>query len=129
MINRIYHPWPSWECYRSGFFTPTGDSDLLKTWRQQYAELLSDISKFNAAMQRVISEWPHSCAHNLTNESMNRIAWLGQASCAISFGSCADQTRSAFNLLSQKSQDKANAAASVVLDEWLRLLRLFGEIR
>jgi len=97
-------------------------------WRSQYVELLSDLKAFRAAMERVVVEWPESTRHNLTNESMNRVAWLGQASCCISFGACAEQTRSAFNLLSQKKQDAANACADKFLQEYLRLMRLFGEV-
>lgn len=128
-IERIYYPWTEWECFRAGFFTPTGTADTLRTWRRQYVELLSDLKAFRAAMERVITEWPNSTAHNLTNEGMNRIAWLGQSSCCIVFGACAEQTRSAFNLLPQKKQDAANAAAAAMLDEWLRLAKLFGSVR
>lgn len=127
-VERIYYAWTSWECFKAGFFTPASSPETLARWRVQYKELLSDLPRFRAAMARVVAEWPHSCAHNLTNEGMNRIAWLGQASCCIEFGACAEQTRSAFNLLSQVDQDAANAAAAEVLAEWLRLLRLFGQI-
>lgn len=127
-IERMYYPWTKWECFKAGFFTPASSVETLKMWRSQYVELLGDLKRFNAAMDRVISEWPNSSTHNLTNESMNRIAWLGQASCCIEFGACAEQTRSAFNLLTPKKQDAANAAAAKKLDEWLRLYRLFGQI-
>lgn len=127
-IKRQYVPWTQWECYKSGFFTPAESSDTLMRWRSQYVELLSDLKAFRAAMERVVVEWPESTRHNLTNESMNRVAWLGQASCCITFGACAEQTRSAFNLLSQKKQDAANACADEFLQEYLRLLILFGEV-
>lgn len=128
-VERIWYPWTDWECYRAGFFTPTGSLETLKTWRGQYKELLSDLKVFRKAMERVIAEWPNSTMHNLTNEGMNRIAWLGQASCCITFGACAEQTRSAFNLLTPKRQAAANAEAAKMLAEWLRLLRLFGTVR
>lgn len=127
-LERVYLPWTSWECFRAGFFTPTGDPETLRRWREQYVELLSDLKAFRRSMDRVVTEWPNSCLQNLTNESMNRIAWLGQSSCCIEFGACAEQTRSAFNLLTPRRQERANAAAAEKLDEWLRLLRLFGRI-
>jgi hypothetical protein len=125
MAERIWHNWQMWECYQAGFFTPARSSAQLQEWRKSYKELLSDIPRFEAAMERVINEWPYSCAQNLTNEGMNRIAWLGQASCCIEFGACAEQTRSAFNLLEPKQRDAANAAAAKKLSEWLRLRKLF----
>ncbi len=124
-VNRVYHPWHTWECYKAGFFTPARSADQLRAWRVGYRELLTDIPRFHQAMERVLHEWPNSVAHNLTNEGMNRIAWLGQSSCCITFGAAAEQTRSAFNLLSTDEQDAANAAAALVLFEWLRLYRLF----
>lgn len=127
-VERMYYPWTKWECFQAGFFTPAQSADALRRWREQYRELLSDLKRFRAAMDRVVSEWPHSAAHNLTNEGMNRVAWLGQSSCCIEFGACAEQTRSAFNLLTQKEQDAANAEAGRALDEWLRLYALFGQI-
>jgi hypothetical protein len=78
-------------------------------------------------MRRVIVEWPHSSAHNLTNEGMNRVAWLGQSSCCIIFGVCAEQTRSAFNLLTPERQAAANAAAQEILDAWVGLFGLFEQ--
>lgn len=127
-IERVYLPWTSWECYKAGFFTPADSGETLMRWRSQYIELLSDLKRFQRAMERVVTEWPNSTLHNLTNESMNRIAWLGQASCCIEFGACAEQTRSAFNLLPQKKQDAANNCAEVFLNDWIRLLKLFGAI-
>lgn len=127
-VERIYYPWTQWECFKAGFFTPASSAETLSRWRAQYKDLLGDAKRFRAAMDRVIAEWPYSVAHNLTNEGMNRVAWLGQASCCIEFGACAEQTRSAFNLLSQRDQDAANALAAQVLEEWLRLYRLFGQI-
>lgn len=125
-VDRVWYPYTEWECYRAGFFTPTGDTATLTRWRAQYAELLSDVGAFRRAMDRVVDEWRLSTIHNLTNEGMNRIAWLGQSSACITFGACAEQTRSAFNMLSQKQQDAANAAAATHLADWVRLLKLFG---
>lgn len=127
-VQRIWHPWTSWECYRAGFFRPTSSREQLTQWRASYRELLSDLGAFRGAMERVLNEWPISAAHNLTNDGMNRVAWLGQSSCCITFGACAEQTRSAFNTLDQKAQDAANKAAADVLRDWLHLCRLWRAI-
>jgi hypothetical protein len=118
-VTRIYHPWFKWECYKAGFFAKEGDKKKQEEKKQKYITLLSNLDAFAAAMRAVLVYWPYSCEHNLTNEGLNRIAWLGQASAAYSFGACAEQTRGAFHLLSQRQQDEANALAKTYLDFWL----------
>lgn len=118
-MQRIYHTWDKWECYPAGFYEnrpPAGmtASDAVKS----YAEFLRDDEKFGAALGRVITEWKMSCEHYLTNETMNRIAWLGQASACIALGlpSC---FRGGFNLLSDDEQRRANSIALEALNRWL----------
>ena len=85
---------------------------------ESYAAFLRDISRFEWAMDRVLAEWPHSCEHFLSNESMNRIAWLGQSSMCIDTGVPACY-RAGFKLLSEAEQAAANFAAFRRLEGWL----------
>ena len=71
-------------------------------------------------MGRVLIEWPNSSEHYLSNESMNRIAWLGQASMCIAHG-VPSQFRGGFNRLSDEEQHAANLAALKFLNIWLQL--------
>ena len=72
-----------------------------------YAEFLSDGTKFHSAMQRVLNEWPIACEQFLSNESINRIAWLGQAAMCIETGiPC--KFRYGFALLTDGQQQIAN---------------------
>ena len=48
---------------------------VMKTIKNELSS--EDLTREN--MMRVISEWKYSCEHNLTNESLNRIAYIGQA--------------------------------------------------
>ena len=118
-MTRIYHTWEKWECYPAGLYE-TGVSDMTATEAQElYAKILCDSKRFEKALRRVIAEWPKSCEHYLTNEAMNRIAWLGQAS------ACVDSKlprcyRGGFNLLSEKEQDTANKLALRYLNVWLK---------
>lgn len=118
-MKRIYHTWDKWECYPAGFYenqAPNGMSaaDAIKA----YATFLRDIPRFERALERVISEWPNSCEHYLSNENMNRIAWLGQASMCIEtrIPAC---FRGGFNALSAAEQSAANEAALRWLNVWL----------
>lgn len=81
-MERIYHRFENWECYKAGFFKneSTEDKDFLS---KKVIELFSDSKKTEFFMKKVINEWPNSCEHNLTNISMNRVAWLGQSACCL----------------------------------------------
>ena len=116
-MKRIYHPWHKWECFKAGFYDTTCalSTDDAK---RAYAEFLADIPRFTAAMQRVVEEWPISCEHFLTNQDINRIAWLGQSSMCIETGIPA-RFRGGFKLLSSDQQREANAAAAIALESWL----------
>jgi AraC-like DNA-binding protein len=117
--GRILHTWEQWECYPAGFYKMNLPDGLSKDDCERiYCEMLRDIPRFQRALTRVISEWKRSCEHYLTNERMNRIAWLGQASLCIEQG-IGSIFRGSFNLLTEPEQLLANQAALNVLNAWL----------
>jgi hypothetical protein len=117
-IKRIWHPWHTWECFPSNFFGHLPSNQKKKDAEKLYAEYLSDLPKFESTLKKVTTEWTHSCEHNLTNESMNRIAWLGQACLAYEF-KLPSGMRAGFNILSQSEQAAANLLAEKYLNKWL----------
>lgn len=117
-MERIYHPWDKWEDFRHNFYG--GILELKQeAGPEEYANFLRDLSKFEAALIKITTEWKYACEHNLTNESMNRIAYLGQASFALMFGVPGKESCSSFNLLTLEEQAAANAMAQKYLDLWL----------
>lgn len=82
------------------------------------ADLMRDEKRFEAAMLRALEEWPNSCSHNLSAESVNRIAWLGHAGCCLGVGSPEENTRAGWHMLNPFEQARANATAQRVLDAW-----------
>lgn len=119
-MNRIYHTWDKWECYPAGFYDerPANRDKVSKDELElEYSEFLSDDARFSAALQRVIKEWKYSCEHYLSNECMNRIAWLGQASACLAMG-LPSAFRGGFNLLSSEKQERANQLALDALNQW-----------
>lgn len=119
-MKRIYHTWDKWECYPAGFYeNKPKDKDLTdEQCREMYASFLRDIPMFEAAMQSILEKWPRSCEHYLSNESMNRIAWLGQASMCYAYGIPA-VFRGGFNRLTDEEQERANQSALKYLNRWL----------
>lgn len=118
-MKRIYHTWDKWECYPAGFYENQAPNGMTpREAVDAYAAFLRDIPRFELALERVVTEWKNSCEHYLSNENMNRIAWLGQASMCIATGVPAC-FRGGFNLLSDDEQLAANAAALKWLNVWL----------
>lgn len=117
--NRILHTWEEWECYKAGFYAERPPGGLLQEEGEEiYAEFLSDLKRFEAALNGVISEWKNSCEHYLTNDRMNRIAWLGQASAAYAT-QMPSGCRGGYNRLSAEEQQRADMLALKYLNKWL----------
>lgn len=124
MINqpdntRIFHEWNKWECYPAGFYSDKPPVGLtVSDCEQSYASFLADLDAFGSALERVITEWPMSCEHYLTNERMNRIAWLGQASMCLENG-VPSRFCGGYNLLSDDQKLAADMKALEYLNKWL----------
>lgn len=117
--SRIFHEWQDWECYPAGFYSdkpPIGMEAV--DCEKAYCDFLADIPRFELALQKVILQWKNSCEHYLTNEKMNRIAWLGQASMCLETG-VPSRFCGGYNLLTTEQQQKADVKALEYLNKWL----------
>ncbi len=121
-MERVYHHYKRWECFKSGFYSEANLQDQ-KFFRSKSETLLSDHERLLDSMISVVSEWRHSSEHNLTNTSMNKIAWLGQAACAYQHRSPATATREAWHLISESKQRLANQSAQTALEYWTKKYR------
>jgi hypothetical protein len=119
-MERIYHTWDKWECHRAGFFDNRLPERNLSegTCKMMYAKFLRDITHFKEAMRGVLHDWPNSCEQWLSNERMNRIAWLGQAAMCYATGMPA-QFCGGYNQLTPREQNAADLAALDYLNRWL----------
>jgi len=119
-VKRVYHTWDEWECYPAGMYEthPPSEGMTTQECRDAYTEFLRDLDQFRAGLEGVLTDWPNSTEHYLTNERMNRIAWLGQAAMC-------HQTRvprafrAGFMLLTAGEQDAANRLALEYLNLFL----------
>tara|TARA_R110000868_G_scaffold280617_2_gene540996 strand:+ start:273 stop:668 length:396 start_codon:yes stop_codon:yes gene_type:complete len=81
-MERIYHRYEYWECYKAGFFKNVSGAEKTKL-SKKVIELFENSEKTELFMNKVINEWQYSCEHNLTNLALNRVAWLGQSACCL----------------------------------------------
>lgn len=126
MIPRIYHRYEKWECYPAGFFGEHPPKGLTEEdCQRKYAEFLRDIPAFETASYKVLEAWPNSCEHNLTNSTMNRIAWMGQAAMCIHTG-IPSKYRGGYHLLAPDEQIRADETALKVINYWM-FFRGYGE--
>lgn len=117
--NRIFHKYEKWECYKAGFYATTKPNMKKDQCEKAYADFLRNLPAFEDALMHVTTEWKNSCEHYLTNLSMNRIAWLGQASVCYALG-IPSTYRAGFQLLTPLEQEAANQMALVWLNNWLK---------
>ena len=81
-MERIYHRYENWECFKAGFFRNVSGEEK-KELAKKVIELFEDSKQTELFMKKVIENWIYSCEHNLTNLSLNRVAWLGQSACCL----------------------------------------------
>ena len=111
MRKRFYADYRTWEDYQNGMWGKEVKIEQAEKSKQLLQEPLE-------AMQRVISEWPISTKHNLSNAGSNRKSWVGQAACCLSVGSTEFETRMAWKELAKEQQFYANQCADIVIKQW-----------
>ena len=116
--DRIFHTFDKWECYKAGFYNTSYEGKTEEECKQIFASVLSNLELFEELLQKIITEWKHSCEHYLTNTAMNRIAWLGQASVCYHTG-IPSKYCSGWSLLTEEQQKQANELALKYLNKWL----------
>lgn len=116
--ERIFHTYDKWECHRAGFYKSKKQGWTGEQCENEYIRILSDVNLFSDILDKIIVEWKYSCEHYLTNKSMNRIAWLGQAAVCYESGVPSAYSGSWFKL-SEEQQANANKIAHVYLNKWL----------
>lgn len=117
--TRIYHTFNKWEAVDYGFYDQSHKKMSKTQCEHKYKQLLSNPDEFDKVLEKVLDEWKYSCEHNLTNSSMNRIAWLGQAAVAYKYN-VPSRYSSGWSLLTQEEQEKANRVAYNHLNKWLK---------
>ena len=114
MIKQVWHPYWLWEdcdMYRPSKIK--SDEGLNNAVR-----LLTDLEDFEKTARLMVHTYKYACEHNLTNPSMNKIAYIGQASCFFKYGVKEDETRKAWGTLTEEQRVNANAVADKILKEW-----------
>jgi len=118
-IKPIYHHFNKWECWRSGFYETKPPEGMTKEdARDEYRNFLSDCDLFAEWIVKVHHAWPFSTEQFLTNENINRVAWIGQSSMFL-YSGIPSAFRGGFFLLTEDQQRRANLVAEKALVKWI----------
>jgi ParB-like chromosome segregation protein Spo0J len=116
--NRIFHTYDKWECHKAGFYQSVKEGWSHEECEAEFKRILSDQDLFAEILNKVINEWKYSCEHYLTNKSMNRIAWLGQAAVCYQSG-VPSRYSSAWFDIDESIREQANSTALRYLNKWM----------
>jgi hypothetical protein len=116
-IERIYHSYDKWEDHKAGFYDNISGKDKDRMIKK-VIELFTNPEETRKYMIRVVKEWIFSCQHNLTNESMNKIAYLGQGACCLYAGIPSTVTMEAWSKVPEEFRNIADSIAIDVLELW-----------
>ena len=118
-MERIYHPYDKWEDFKLGFYDSCSGEN--KKSKIESVQMLFNSEKLTREyMNKVINEWKNSCEHNLSNPSMNKIAYIEQGACCIYDSVPCTVTMEAWNTLSKEVQKRSNLIAEEVLNIFLK---------
>jgi hypothetical protein len=117
MPKQIYHPYHLWEDYKAGFYDNISgkNTELLIS---KVIELFSNPILTKKYMNMVIEQWQYSCEHNLTNLSINRIAYIGQSACCLYASIPSTITMQAWSKVDKKYRDIADQIAKETIEKW-----------
>jgi hypothetical protein len=112
-MKQIYAPYTEWEDYKNGMYTLTTpiDSDIIKG-----AELLANENLFFKTAFNVITNWVVATNVNLSNNSCNKQAWIGQATCCYLYGNNELTTRKSWAMLTDEQRYRANLIADKIVN-------------
>lgn len=118
--SRIFHTYDKWECHKAGFYQTKKEGWSHQECEDEFKRILSDQNLFGEILSKVIVEWKNSCEHYLTNTSMNRIAWLGQAAVCYHSG-VPSRYSGAWMDIDKKTREKADNTALNYLNKWMNI--------
>lgn len=112
---RVYINWEYWECYKNGMYRTELKE---KFYTKKAVFFMSNANCFGNAMQIVVNKWKNTMAHHLTNNSINKRAFLGQCACSFAINCPEYLVRVAWSQLTDEQRLNANNAAETIINKY-----------
>ena len=116
-MSRIYYPYWKWEDFNAGMWRNESAEYEISVF-PKIVQFTGNYLEYGSAMMEVIESWPLTMEHNLTNPSLNHLAFIGHCACCYKFGWPEYLVRRAWKVLSKEQQDKANEQARKAYKVW-----------
>jgi len=117
-MKRIYHPYWVGEDFKAGFYNNCS-GEVKSKHIEKGIDMFNSKELTEENMFFVVDNWKYSCEHNLTNPSVNKIAYIGQSACCIYAGIPSTVTMEIWNKLTKDVQDRSNILAIKAIDRWI----------
>lgn len=114
-LKRVWIPVEQWE---EVSFNMWGEVKNRKRYIERAVTFTGNHRLYGRYMIRVTTEWPNSCLNALTDNNLNKKAWIGHAACALALRCPEDITRQAWGLLSNEQRILANKQADRAIQAW-----------
>ena len=114
---KIWHPYWKWEEYHAGMWKKL-DGEREEELCRMAIGFTGDAVLYGTYMMQVVKQWKFSCEHHLTDNSLNRRAWIGHAAVCLAIGAPEHITRRAWWYLSDRQQLLANEQADRAISLW-----------
>lgn len=112
-MKQVFIPYYEWEDFINGMWNRGNDNQL-----KHAIDFTSDHEKYGKAMEEVIKAWPKTMLNNLTNLSINRLAFLGHCAVCYKINIPESVTRQAWGLLTEQQRINANKEAAKNIKLW-----------
>ena len=109
-------PYEQWECYQRGMYRSSCDD--AKALAIQCRDLLAS-DELEDTMRHVANQWSISAEQHLPQNAGTYRPWLGHSACCFEFGAPNWVTKKGWHLLTVDEQEKANAIADRIRNEWI----------
>lgn len=117
-FKKVYHPYWLWEENQHNMW---GEADDKSAMLKKAIEFTGNWKLYGMYMERVAREWHYSCENHLTDQNINRRAWIGHAACAMALKCPEDITRKAWGYLTDEQRVLADRKADEAIAVWEEL--------
>ena len=114
---RVYIPYWDWEDYKNGMWRKLTKQDF-ELMLYKAIEFTGDHVKYGNAMGEVLNKWNKTMLNTLTNQSVNKRAFLGHCACSYAFNCPEYVTRAAWKQLTERQRFLADEIAQKHINKW-----------
>lgn len=116
-LNQVFVSYWKWECYKSGMWSKGGSPpDHEKIMNA--VNFMKNSKDYGHSMREVSKRWKNSMLNFLTNNSINKNAYIGHCAVFYKLGITENVTRLAWKKLTEKEMYLANQEAEKTIKEW-----------